>query len=348
MKKIALLALLLASCDAAPAYDRAAMLESLSDVVAVPAYRAFEAEAEILAGATGALCEAPSEETLGAARDAWRGARTAFKRTEAFGFGPAMERRIDGAVDFWPTRVTNIELAIRDAGPFDAAWFESAGTSVKGLPALEYLLFDPARTDAELLARLGEDPRRCAYVAGLGGHVAAQASLLVEAWQPGYRDMLVTDDPHASVSLMVNHQIAVLEDVKLNRLSKPLGLDGAGPDPEAVESPYAGHDVAGMLATLRGVRDAWTGDRGGVEGIGLDDYVASRDPELAADVTRRLDDVVGLTEAIDPPLRDRIAEGHTNEAEQLHQALRETQRLFAADVAMTLAVTVTFTDNDGD
>lgn len=350
---------LLLSCDQEPAYDRAAMFASLSDVVAIPAHEAFRADAGALADATAALCADPNEDSLAAARAAWARSRTSYKETEAFAFGPAMTLRIEGEVDFWPTRPTNVELAIQGEQSLDDAWFDAAGTSAKGLPALDYLLFDPERTDEELLTVLAEDPRRCPYVEGLGAHVARQAARLLEAWSPeggDYRGALVNAgdgseafmSEHEAVSAVLNHFIATLEDVKLNRLAKPMGLTESPADPLRVESPHGGHDVADLLATLRGLRDLWTGDRDGTEGVGLDDYVASRDPELADRFTGEMDNLVGLAESIEPPLADRIREGDTRDAEQLHQALRETQRTMASEVAMTLAVTVTFTDNDGD
>ncbi len=350
---LAVAALGVQACDAEPAFDRRAMLESLVDTVVLPQHRDQAAEGAGLASALEAYCGEPDEAGLAEARAAWGRTRAAWLRTEAHGLGPVMDERIAGELDFRPTRPATVEANVLEAGVDDAS-VDALGVAGKGLPALEYLLFPP---EGDALDRL--TGRRCAYAAALAHHVSRRSARLVEAWSPAgddYRAALTTagdgsvvyESQHAAVGALVNTLFSVLEDLKLARLGGPLGLGEAEADPEAVESPYAGGSIAGILATLEGAIAVWTGDYGGVDGVGLGDYVAAFDPALSARFGRELQEVVDLLYGVEPPLADRIREGDVSDAELAYEALRAAERTLGSDVAMTLSITVAFTDNDGD
>jgi putative iron-regulated protein len=58
--------------------------------------------AKALDAATDALIANPSEETLTAAREAWRASRPSYQQTEAFRFGNAIVDEWEGKVNAWP------------------------------------------------------------------------------------------------------------------------------------------------------------------------------------------------------------------------------------------------------
>lgn len=58
--------------------------------------------AQALQGAVAALIAAPSDETLTAARDAWKAARVPYQQTEACRFGNAVVDDWEGRVNSWP------------------------------------------------------------------------------------------------------------------------------------------------------------------------------------------------------------------------------------------------------
>lgn len=346
--------LVVAGCDTGPDFDRRAMFVSLADTVIEPQYADYAAEAMGLASAMEAYCESPDETALGESRAAWRATRTAYLRTEAHAFGPAMDERIEGQIDFRPTRTGTIETNVSASDAITDAWIDGLGVAGKGLPALEYLLYPP---EGDALTRLTD--RRCDYAAALARHLVRQGTRLVDAWSADgddYRAAMVDagdgsavyENQHAVVSVLVNELFATLEDLKLNRLGGPLGFREDPADPAAVESPYAGHSVAGVIATLEGVLAIWTGSYAGVDGMGLSAYVAAFDPELADRLGRELQEIIDLLYGVEPPLTDRIGDGDLTDAELAYDALRAAERTLGSDVAMTLSVTVTFTDNDGD
>ena len=79
----------------------AAVVVNYADI-ALAGYEDALAEAKALKQATDALIATPSEETLKAARQAWRDARPAYQQTEAFRFGNPVVDDWEGRVNAWP------------------------------------------------------------------------------------------------------------------------------------------------------------------------------------------------------------------------------------------------------
>jgi putative iron-regulated protein len=70
--------------------------------IALAGYEDSLNAARALDGAIDALIASPSEETLGAARDAWKAARIPYQQTEAFRFGNPIVDEWEGRVNAWP------------------------------------------------------------------------------------------------------------------------------------------------------------------------------------------------------------------------------------------------------
>jgi putative iron-regulated protein len=70
--------------------------------IALAGYGDSLAAAKALDGAIDALIASPSEETLDAARDAWKAARIPYQQTEAFRFGNPIVDEWEGRVNAWP------------------------------------------------------------------------------------------------------------------------------------------------------------------------------------------------------------------------------------------------------
>ena len=70
--------------------------------IAQAAYSDSMATAQELRGAIGDLIEAPTAETLAAARSAWTAARVPYQQTEAYRFGNAIVDDWEGRVNAWP------------------------------------------------------------------------------------------------------------------------------------------------------------------------------------------------------------------------------------------------------
>src|SRR4030095_7161959 len=142
---ISFMAALAVGCGSSGKSDRAKVLEELSSSVLLPGYEELDTESQTLAETVAAYCAAPDAATLDTAREAWRATRRAYRRSAAFQIGPSEQLRLSSVLDFWPVREQDVENAVIDAPAApDAAYLATLGVSARGLPALEYLLFDPS------------------------------------------------------------------------------------------------------------------------------------------------------------------------------------------------------------
>lgn len=78
-----------------------AILKTYADI-ALAGYEDALSTAKALDVATDALIANPSEETLNAAREAWRNSRPSYQQTEAYRFGNAIVDEWEGRVNAWP------------------------------------------------------------------------------------------------------------------------------------------------------------------------------------------------------------------------------------------------------
>lgn len=78
-----------------------AILDTYANV-ALAGYEDSLTTAKALEVAVDALIAAPTDATLGAARDAWKAARIPYMQTEAFRFGNAIVDEWEGRVNAWP------------------------------------------------------------------------------------------------------------------------------------------------------------------------------------------------------------------------------------------------------
>ena len=95
------LALALTAGAARAETDPAAVVATYADI-AEAAYADSLATARALEDAVAALIASPSDETLAAARTAWKAARVPYQQTEAFRFGNPIVDDWEGKVNAWP------------------------------------------------------------------------------------------------------------------------------------------------------------------------------------------------------------------------------------------------------
>ena len=360
---------LAASCDAPPAYDRAALLRDTVDEVIVPGYDALDDAAAVLDQSAGTLCAAPDRASLEAARAAWLEAALALARTSAYQIGPAREMNLASEIGFWPSSPTAIERNVAATEPIDAGYVDALGAGSKGLPALSYLLFGgtpdataPLRTDDEVVLALTTSPRRCEYVVALAAHVARTAHALSLAWRPeggGYGEVLASagdpdnvDYPDRETALvaLITQLLETLKLAKNTKLGIPIGHRTGLPSPLAVQSPYASASVALMDADLRGARALWTEPT-----HSFDAMLAARDPALAERTRGGLDASVaglvalGAVAETDTSTFPSYAAGPDRTVgETAYTRMDDLEATLATEVAGRLGLSVAFSDMDGD
>lgn len=334
---------------------RRELLGSWSTAVVVEGYRSFEDDTLALDAALVDHCSEPSEATLTAAREAWWQARAPWEQLEVFTFGPYSREplRIGPKIDQWPQRlpVAEVEELLASERAVTPEAVNQMGVNQKGLQVAEYLLFAPDAASA-----LG-DARRCEYLVSVGKELVTRATQLREAWDPAGgnfaselseagRGGSAFDDLTDAFSEVVNRMGFTLENLRTEKLIRPLGPDNGAPAPEQVESRFSGRSVEDMRDNITGIELLYFGDPAR-NVLGLDSYLNERGRSYAPQMTEHLSAVRAALDAIPEPMTESVASSRER-IEAASAAAFELRNLIQIDIINTLGLQVSFNDNDGD
>jgi predicted lipoprotein len=286
-----------------------------------------------------------------------------WKFTESVRFGPAEDLRLGSAIDFWPARPDTIEAAIAAAPePVTAEHIAPLGTSSKGMPALEFLMFDPVGGNAAILTSLGgadaAAAKRCGYAKALAETFANDAAALEEAWSPEggkFVDEMANAGTGSTIfasgqdgiARVVNLLNAALQLANGNKLGTPAGITTGIVDPTLVESRFSDNSIEDLLGNLRGVEEVYLGKHGDKSGKGITTLVSARSAAIDTAVKTALMEAQAKVSAIPPPLRTAVTD-NVDVVKAAHASVRAARIRISTDVASVLGVSITLNDNDGD
>lgn len=328
--------LVLAACSPEDSARRD-LLAYLADEVIDPAQADLAAAAVTLASATRSLCSSGEPEP---ARSAWLALRGYWDLTAAFAFGPVIDQAQTGPLDYWPVRSDTIEAAITGApAAIDGAYIDGLGTSAKGMPALEYLLFAPPTPAGP----------RCDYAVALADDIGRRCAEIAAAWHDEHAEALrsaghgsaVYPSEQAGLDAVVNATIENLYRVVKTKLDRPLGnLTGSDPDASLVESRFSGNGHNDIAANLDGFERVYADE-------GLASLVAAHNPDLDQRIVAQLASTRVALAAVPRPLQDAVV-NQRSAVQTLRDEVDALRRLIKLDVVSLLGVTLSLSDNDGD
>lgn len=341
--------------------DKRVVVRQIASEVVVPTLQDLVEASEDLSGSCNELSSDPSAEALAATQQAWRDARGYWKRTSAYGFGPAMQLRTEAAIDQFPVDPTLIELEIAGDAGVSVAYIDELGANRKGFHAMEHLLFHE-QGNAAALTLLSDDPdaaRRMLLLNALAQHLELQVTELYDGWTAGRDNYVdVVSDPGEGndeyptvkkvVDTLVNECVFLSEVIADTRLGKPLGVANAGePQPELEESALSDNSLQDITESLRSIRDVYLGTRNGKAGNGITLLVQQRSPATNRAVQEALDDALDAVADVPQPFSEAIVE-HRQAVQRAYDAVKVLKRVLGTEVVGALGAALKFNDNDGD
>jgi predicted lipoprotein len=353
---LALVPLVCACSSTGEGDTRRELLESWSTGLIVPLYSDFEARSQTLATSLDALCAAPNDATFSEARAAWTSAREPLKQAEVFAFGPYSrpEFRIGPKIDSWPARPDAVEEYLSGTGGVDPATLANLGIFNKGLPVIEYLIYEPQVATSAQLA----DPRRCEYLRSAGAELVSRARELHLAWAPeagnfaeqlsgAGRTSTAWRTLRDAFSEVINRMGFVVENIRRDKLGRPLGaMSGGVAVPDEAESRFSGRSLQDILDNLAGIEVVFFGDPARST-PGVSRYASERGRNFDEQFGAALAAARLALEAVDVPLTQAV----TSEPERVNEAsarLLDLQTLIQVDLIGALGLSLNFNDNDGD
>ncbi|NJM09302.1 hypothetical protein HC891_28475, partial [Candidatus Gracilibacteria bacterium] len=231
----------------------------------MPAHEELERSTAALSAALDAFVTVPDASRLAVARESWRSAARAWSGVELYALRETMV--LHGQIGKWPVNVPQIEAIIgKTGGPLpNVAQVAASGSPLKGLFAIEYLLYDPSVDDAALSARYTSDAlaaRRAAYLSALGGDVHASSTTLRVLWSDGANNLgarfaeaaLDGGELNGSISMLTNEAIGLLETMANEKLGAPRGLRSYGaPAPESAQAWRSASSAELLTANLESI-----------------------------------------------------------------------------------------------
>lgn len=295
-----------------------------ADVV-FAAYDANVTAATELHDAIDTFVEAPSEEGLQAAKDAWLAARDLYGPTEVFRFydGPIddPDDGPEGQINAWPMDEAYVDYTedAPDAGlvadaetlpeiteeTITAVNEEGGETNIStGWHAIEFLLWGQDLSEDGPGARPLTDYTDDADAERRGQYLSALAHLLIadlegvrDQWDPeggAYREEFLADPQQAVTNIL--RGMGALSAGELAGERMLVAYDTQ--DQEDEHSCFSDNTIADVVGNAKGIQLAYTAEYEGVEGTSLQSVVAEVLPDLDAQLTESLDTTVAAAEAL--------------------------------------------------
>lgn len=340
-------------------FNRQALLENAGSNIILPAFTDFSEKTAVLKEAAYTLAGEVNQVNLTAAQEAWLDAKLSWKYSEMFEFGPVDQLVAAPMIDNWPTNTVGIEEALDTTTPINSEYIASLGSTRKGLPAVEYFLFDFSEGDQAILDKLQSHQNRLQYLTALTERLHTFAVEIHTAWDPSGGNYLDTftnstgKSAASSINILANNFLMLIEEVKNKKLGIPLGKSSMGTLlPENVEARFSGRSLVLIERNLDAIEDVFTGNgtKGDLEGYA--DYlnalgVQYQGQPLSEAIIQQIAVAREKTEIINEPLKVAV-EANTAQVDEAYNAAQRLVVFTKTDMMSNLGLLVTYTDNDGD
>ncbi len=340
-------------------FDRATLLNNIGNNIILPSFDDFQQQTEALNATVSVLAQEVNQQNLDAAQTAWLSAASAWKKTEMFDLGPIDQLNVKFDIQNYPVNVIGVEDEIETNETFTQDYVEALATNRKGVSTIEYLLFDLDNGDAAVLNLLTTDTKRLAYLSAIAENLASVAGTVNEGWQATGGNYLATflgstgTSAASSVNVLANEMIMLIEEIKNEKIGVPLGKKSMGVLlPDNVEARFSGLSRDLILANLISIEQVFKGQGTNGDMLGYADYLDAVNAEfegeaLSSVILTEINTLRAHLTNIDGPIQEAI-ESDVADVEAAYVSSQRIVRLVKTDMINALALTVTFTDNDGD
>ena len=295
-----------------------------------PRAATFAVVATKLQGAVDAMCAMPNQGSLQVARGSWIDAMLAWESAGAIAVGPLLERYTSANIDFWPTRPNMIEAAMGQVPP-NMTMLRRVGVAARGLPALEWLLWEPGES-----ARVLADAKVCGYALLLAQDIAGEGQALDTLFAALGRSLPASAAATAMRAELVNQAVGAVEVLRRKRLFNPAALG----NPKLFARSRSDQVQPAWNAQWQSIRDLLVGERR-ADTWTFDALLRNHGFEAAAARLRTGSDQASAALRLASPARPQTAQ-------QAAVALLSLRRILEQDVAVPLGIPVSFSDFDGD
>jgi predicted lipoprotein len=237
----------------------------------------------------------------------WKKNFAILKQLEIIQFGPAQFGGFYESIDPWVANytdnitpdTTSINSFISGSTTINTTNVTVLNKLLKGLPAIEYLLFSDSTGNTSLTSTCsGLTGRRMDFMKQLVSLYYTATQNLHSQWKTSgsnYANELPTagsgsiyfSSQKAAMDILILQFSNHIEFIRDNKLGYPAGLttrSGGTKRPTVIETRFANQPISNLVNNLNGVNSLYTG----VNGQGISDYIRSANPSLDSRIRQQI------------------------------------------------------------
>ncbi len=342
------------------------IFSNISNNLIVGSYTNLETNAKSLKTATDGYSQSCSGSTsVQNLQTLWKANAISLKESEITQFGPSVQGGYYELMDPWvnsylsnPADTTSINTYISGASTISLTTITALNKLQRGLPAIEYLLFDDGTGNTSLSAICTNlTGRRLQFLTQLVTDYYNNANALKAAWintSGNFANELPNagmgssffESKKSAMDTLINQMIALLNSIVDKKLGYPAGLNVSSNGvirSANVESRYADNSVENLLANLRSIRNYYTGNGG----AGISDYVKNANPILDRKILAQIEDSVSKTQAISN-LRTSLSSSNLTATRDAFNSIRTLRTTLTTELTSLSGTGAVGSTGDGD
>jgi len=333
-------------------FDRSAMLVNWADNIIIPAFQDFENELETLEANKNTFIASPNQANLDNLRASWLSAYKVWQSVEMFNIGKAEELLYSFKMNVYPTNVNDIEANVA-SGSYDLR--SDNNNDAVGFPALDYLLYGVANTDADVINKF-TDVKYQNYLSDVIDDMLALTTIVLNDWTTNYRNTFVSSSANtvtSSVNKLTNDYIFNYEKVlRANKIGIPAGVfsgsNAFNDKVEAFHSKIYSRDLA--VEALKATQNFFVGKAYNQTTTSTSfasylNYLNRAD--LVATISDRFNNGLAQLQTLDANLSNQVLTDNSKMT-QTYDVLQLAVVPLKVDMIQAMNISIDFVDADGD
>ena len=347
------------NCALTAEFDRQEMVSHLTTQYIIPAYDDYLQKTDDLEVNVTSFLQTPSVEGLDLCKIGWQKVAIAWQNIAFLEFGPAENIGLRSQTNIYPVDTIKINQNISQGNAVIALPSNFDG---KGIQSIEYLLFAPNKTTAELTSYYAVNNNARLYLSLIVSELKLNAQSVKDNWQDYSASFINNTSDNAqgsAVSSIVNAISAHYESfTRKGKLGIPAGIFNGfsqTPMPGHVEGLFSDDSFLLLKSQMTALQNFINGIafQTNTEGLGLNNYMdffeaKKAEIDLSMAINNQIDLILLSLNIIDTEPLSSAVTNQPSEIKALYQHMQKLVPLLKVDLTSALGVLITYQDNDGD
>ena len=350
------------SMESIPNYaGRQSLLTNYADNFIIPSYQKLESNILTLEEKFKSFKANQNEESLISLQNqfietyvAWQNV-SPYSSDDKIGIGPAFTFQLTKHLNSYPTDLTSLNIEIKKAS-FDLE--KNGSERWKGLPALDYLLFQSREKDiTKIIASFTTDEmavNRMTLTEKIIIDMKQRVSHVKNEWEKNYKEEFIKNNGTAkgsSLSNLANSFTYELEEIKNTKVGIPAGFKSEinRTYPTKCEAYYSNQSFLMISTKLAALENLFIGGENNSFRTNLDELeVKGNDQGLLSElILKQFSTVRTSLDKFEKPLSQEIEDKNQN-LQPLYDELHMSVVYVKNQMVSGLGAAINYQDNDGD